>query len=161
MEGRCTLTDSSCPAPRPSAAPAAFVLTVPIYPKKKPFLNSNERAHWARRRDVTEWYRSEACEAAKTANLQPVDRAHLTAVVSFGDNRRRDVANVYPTVKACVDGLVDAGLLLDDNDRYVVGPDMRRDETGQKSLRLVIQGYAADDPQWEFLRLYYRKAEAA
>lgn len=126
----------------------AVVLTIPLYPGKKPWLNANERAHWARRRDVTEHYRAETCEAAKAANLQPVDRAHVTALVSFNDNRRRDVGNLYPTFKACVDGLVDAAVVVDDSDMYVVGPDPRRCEIGDRSLRLLVQGYAADDPAW-------------
>lgn len=131
----------SCPYPMDWPGPV--VLTIPIYEHRKPFLNANERAHWARRRDVTEHYRTATCEAAKTANVPPMLTAHITALVSFGDNRRRDVANVYPTIKACVDGLVDAGVLVDDSDKYVTGPDMRRDETGVRSIRLVVDGERA------------------
>jgi hypothetical protein len=36
------------------------------------------------------------------------------------------VGNYYPTAKAILDGLVDAGVLPDDNDDHVTGPDMRR-----------------------------------
>ena len=35
------------------------------------------------------------------------------------DNRRRDPHNYYPTVKAIVDGLVDAGLWPDDTPEFV------------------------------------------
>jgi len=38
---------------------------------------------------------------------------------------RRDPANWYPSFKACVDGLVDAGVLNDDDHAHVIGPDMR------------------------------------
>lgn len=38
---------------------------------------------------------------------------------------RWDATNWLLTAKACVDGLVDAGVLADDSNRHVVGPDMR------------------------------------
>ena len=40
---------------------------------------------------------------------------------------RRDLHNYMPTLKALVDGLVDAGLLPDDDARHLQGPDMRLD----------------------------------
>lgn len=48
-------------------------------------------------------------------------------------NRRRDVGNLYPTVKACLDGIVsDAKVLPDDDDRHVVGPDIRPGAKAEK-----------------------------
>ena len=48
-------------------------------------------------------------------------------LIGWADNRKRDVNNWQPTAKALVDGLVDAGVLEDDNDAHLVGPDLRRD----------------------------------
>jgi hypothetical protein len=45
--------------------------------------------------------------------------------ISFQDERRRDVANYYPTVKAAIDGFVDAGIITDDDHTHFIGPDMR------------------------------------
>jgi Holliday junction resolvase RusA-like endonuclease len=36
------------------------------------------------------------------------------------DKRRRDVDNIQPTCKAIIDGIVDAGVIIDDNTYYVV-----------------------------------------
>jgi len=51
----------------------------------------------------------------------------IWAYFRFGDNRRRDTGNLYPTVKALVDGFVDAGVLADDCDGVLYGPHLMRD----------------------------------
>lgn len=70
-------------------------------------------------------------EAARVYALQAklprgLARVHVLARCHFVINRRRDVGNAYPTAKAAVDGLVDYGLIADDNDDILLGPDMRR-----------------------------------
>ena len=46
--------------------------------------------------------------------------------VRFPDKRRRDVHNLLPHLgKPLVDGIVDAEVLPDDSDEYLIGPDMR------------------------------------
>ena len=77
-------------------------------------LTANQRLHWRAR-------------AARTATLRNlgVTRAHCTVTVTFPDRRRRDVANWAPTVKALVDGCVQAGLLPDDDTAHLIGPDLR------------------------------------
>jgi crossover junction endodeoxyribonuclease RusA len=49
-----------------------------------------------------------------------------------------DAGNLYPTAKACVDGYRDAGLLIEDNNRYVVGPDMRHGGKGEQGLFFIF-----------------------
>lgn len=45
------------------------------------------------------------------------------------NNRSYDAGNLAPTAKAIVDGLVtDYGLLPDDSNEHVIGPDMRPGE---------------------------------
>ena len=58
---------------------------------------------------------------------QGVARLHLTRArvefeFTYPDRRRRDRSNLAPTVKALMDGMIDAGLLPDDADRYLDGP---------------------------------------
>ncbi len=62
---------------------------------------------------------------AQRVHLPKLRRAHILAELRFGDNRRRDPHNYYPTLKAIVDGLVDYGLLPDDSHEYLIGPDVR------------------------------------
>ena len=56
-----------------------------------------------------------------------MQRAHLTVYIAAPTARRRDAANLHPTVKALLDGMVAYGVLPDDSDAYLVGPDLRPD----------------------------------
>ena len=71
--------------------------------------------------------RMQARVMARAARCPTFMRARLVAWVRFPDGRRRDLHNYMPTLKALVDGLVDAGLLPDDDARHLQGPDMRLD----------------------------------
>ena len=93
-------------------------------------LNANQRLHWAKRSAMTKLLRVEASLHAH--GLAPMQRAHLTVAVGWPDKRRRDVHNVFSTIKACVDGFVDAGLLPDDSDAHLTGPDLRAHVAGVK-----------------------------
>lgn len=60
--------------------------------------------------------------------------------VTQPDNRRRDTTNLFPTAKALVDGLVDAGVITDDADGLVEGPWLRRVyPNGPLRIRIVLQ----------------------
>lgn len=88
-------------------------------------LTSNQRLHWrekARRAANLRALAGVRCGHGKAVFL---DRVHCTVEVSWPDARRRDAHNLMPTIKHCVDGYVDSGLLQDDSDRYLVGPDLR------------------------------------
>jgi hypothetical protein len=50
---------------------------------------------------------------------------HLVYTFGFLKRHRRDVDNLFPTTKALTDGLADAGILIDDNDSRIIGPDRR------------------------------------
>lgn len=88
-------------------------------------LTANQRLHWAQKARTTISLRDIGRVTARYPQLVPYRRAHLTVRVGWPDKRRRDVANIAPTIKALVDGIVDAGLLPDDDDRHLVGPDLR------------------------------------
>jgi len=89
-------------------------------------LNANDRdGHWARRKRITEALREAAGWAARRQRIPALQRAHILGFYEPPDRRRRDPANLYPSFKACVDGLVDAGVLADDDAAHVDGPDMR------------------------------------
>ncbi|ANZ17475.1 hypothetical protein O1L44_16385 [Streptomyces noursei] len=105
-------------------------------------LNSNRREHHYRRARIVKALRAAAKEAA--ADLPALDDlgpVRIIAVVHPRDRRRRDPANWYPSVKAAVDGLVDAGVLKDDDHTRVIGPDMRLGEVvhgSQLALHLYL-----------------------
>lgn len=80
---------------------------------------------WHNKARLTDAWRKAGAWQAAQAKVPHLERVHVMAEFRFRDNRRRDPANWYPTVKAAVDGLVDAGVIDDDSPRYLLGPDMR------------------------------------
>ena len=104
-----------------------IVVTVPI----ASMLSANGRgATWHARAAKTSDLRNLGFLAARLV-VPPVghlmQRAHLTVYIAAPTARRRDAANLHPTVKALLDGMVAYGVLPDDSDAYLVGPDLRPD----------------------------------
>jgi hypothetical protein len=94
-----------------------------------PLLTMNRRGHWAidddARKNWKTWGRRMGAitKAQRGAMDEPVK---ITCAIYWPDRRRRDVGNYTQTAKAIVDGIVLSGLVSDDRDTVVVGPDMRR-----------------------------------
>ena len=88
-------------------------------------LTSNQRLHWGERARRTRALRWRATLAYRQAGKPRLEVAHCVATLTYRDQRRRDDHNIMPTLKACVDGVVAAGLLPDDNHKHLVGPDIR------------------------------------
>lgn len=122
---------------RPAATgrPGARRYTIALTPGLQ-LLNANQRPHFQKRRTLTAALRGAAMEAATEhpqlmadlAAAKPgplLQRAHILGVYHPPTAGRRDPANWYPSFKAAVDGLVDAGLFEDDDHEHVLGPDMR------------------------------------
>lgn len=99
-------------------------------------LNANRRIHWRRRAEITKAIR-EAAYLLACGSVPRLQRAQITVEYRPPDRRRRDVHNLYPSAKAAVDGLVDARILPDDSDRYLIGPDMRCGDV-EPAGRLVL-----------------------
>ena len=101
-------------------------------------LNANRRIHYMRRAELTRTIRTAAWAAVRNACVPNLWRVHVIVEYRPPDRRRRDVHNLFPSAKAAVDGgLVDTGVLPDDSDRHLVGPDMRVGEV-EKGGRLVL-----------------------
>lgn len=101
-------------------------------------LTANQRLHYQPRRERTAYWRTRAAALV----VPRFATARIVVTFAFPDRRRRDVANLYPTAKAIVDGLVDAGLLPDDNDQHLTGPDLRRAH-GPWSITVKVEGERA------------------
>ena len=101
--------------------------------------NGGHGNRYAKADRVKQW-RAKAAWAARAAKLEPVEGfVRVTAFVNRGHNMARyDPANWYETAKACVDGLVDAGILEDDSHRHIDGPDMRPGLVIPKRPSLVL-----------------------
>lgn len=108
-------------------------------PQPTDWVNSNHRLHWAVRAKRTKAWRTAARYAAH--GLARHERVHVTVYVHKKTRRAYDAHNLVPTVKACIDGIVDAGLIPDDTNAHLVGPDMREGETrpDQPGLTIHVQ----------------------
>ena len=95
----------------------AYVVTLPAGMK---LLNANDRVHWRTRARITKALREAAGYSARAAQIPQLDRATIQAVLHPHDKRRRDAHNWYPSFKAAIDGIVDAGVLPDDNGKHLI-----------------------------------------
>lgn len=124
----------------------SWTVTIPA-PER--WLNSNQRRDRRGDAPVVRAWREAAAVYARQAKLPKLGRAHITAILSFADRRHRDSPNYYPTIKAAVDGLVDAYVLDDDDDLHVVsltiqrGPQVpSRKNAPQGVMQLVVREVA-------------------
>jgi len=89
---------------------------------ERPWTLNKERTlhHMARAKLVKEW-RNAFCEAAQNAMMPHMTKVEIVAQPYVLNGRyAQDTGNCFPAVKAAVDGLVDAGVLIDDNANIVV-----------------------------------------
>lgn len=110
-------------------------------------LNENHRNHWAsvasRRRELRRW----AAHLAAATRAPRLGRARVTATVRLSAHGRRDPLNWAPTIKPLIDGLVDAGLLPDDDAAHLEGPYLTTDPTrsprrlGRATTTIVLRVY--------------------
>lgn len=85
--------------------------------------NADRRLHhYARARKIRAWRDITAWRSRGMPTMPP---CRIVCELRFPDRRLRDPGNWYPTAKACLDGLRDSGVLVDDDAAHVIGPDMR------------------------------------
>ena len=113
--------------------------------------------HWATRREATALYRRECFLIAHQAILGRIRRRHflplptpVSATVTFWmpDRRRRDLDNLLAAMKPAWDGLVDAGLLADDNADQLsitLKPPEYAGSRGAAGVHLVLAYKGGDD----------------
>lgn len=125
-------------------APVVIDVIVP----KHCILNANKRPpHWAVAAKAVKQLRAMAASAWLMQRLPPMRRAHCVAEYTFRDNTVRDVANWYPTTKALIDGAVGGpfkgmrfvGILPDDSNKYLTGPDPRVTEPDRTLFKGTIR----------------------
>lgn len=94
--------------------------------KGNQMINANDRMHYIVKSQITDYLRTLAYETASEQvhddELPLFDEQHQCAIlvdVKPPTNRRFDPPNIYPTVKALIDGLTDAGIWEDDNGKII------------------------------------------
>lgn len=96
----------------------AVEIDVPLW-KGKPPLTLNQRLHWSEKARRTKKIRDTVGWQAQAMRLGTATHVSVQLHYNTGDRRRRDSDNLVATLKPCVDGLVDAGLVPDDDPAHV------------------------------------------
>jgi crossover junction endodeoxyribonuclease RusA len=118
-----------------SPGPRTFTIALPAGLK---LLSLNGREHWSERARRTESLKKAAWAMTLQAKIPRLDRVSVVVEYQPPDHRRRDADNPAPSAKACIDGIVAAGVLTDDAcPRYVTGIQSTIGEPYPKG-RLVI-----------------------
>lgn len=112
------------------------------------WLTENQRYGWrAKSRRVKQW---RTIGMAHGFSLPTMTGAYVVAEFRFSDGRRRDPLNWAPTVKAIIDGLVDAKVFGDDNSKVITGPDLRMGPVVAKQDRgVVLHFWPTGVPGWQ------------
>lgn len=128
------VTPADAPAPTSGEGPRrSYTVTLP---PGLTLINANHSMHYQKKAKLTRSLREAATAACNTnellraaivaaAGLPVLRHAHIIGVYHPARGGRVDPANLYPSFKAAVDGIVDARVLEDDDATRVLGPDMR------------------------------------
>lgn len=128
-----------------SCTSAGLLVLDDLNPRR--LVSANRRIHHMVRAEVCAYWRGLGHQAI-TREYGAADNGEtwhqavrIMLYFRFPNLIRRDVMNLYPYVaKPLIDGMVDAKLIPDDNDRYLIGPDMRRDpERGPHRISIRIE----------------------
>lgn len=115
----------------------AFTLELP---KLADWLNLNVNLHWAPRNKRAQAWRHGAHIMARQARLpKGLLRVQVDAFVWKKTRVRYDPHNLMATLKPVIDGLVDYGLIPDDNTTHLAGPFIHHGGYGTEKLVLVIK----------------------
>ena len=95
-----------------------------------PFLNANKRYKRRPTAEIREWRNAAKQHAAVQKLPRGLVRVSVSAEIRFpADGRHRDAHNYFATVKACVDGLVDHGLIPDDRREHLADTSIAEGES--------------------------------
>lgn len=86
-----------------------------------PDLSPNKRLHYMRLHVAKHAAKEEAMALVLQQGRldRPYEKAHITITWVAKDRRRRDPDNLFASMKAYIDGLVEAGLIEDDSAMHV------------------------------------------
>ena len=102
-------------------SPRSITVHVHMPPGRRPWLATNRRDHHHARAQLVRSWRERAMLSATQTRERPLASPFtVRAVIRWPDRRRRDLDGGAPTVKACLDGIQDAGLIAGDDHRHMV-----------------------------------------
>lgn len=107
----------------------------------KPLTTNKERAgnRWERAAHVKEW-RETFTWLAKKERIPRMQWVNIIAQPFQKRGRLQDTAACNPSVKAAIDGIVDAGVLPDDTGEFVRQITFLPCQRGEDQLTIILQG---------------------
>jgi len=102
-----------------------------ILPLPDPVLSPNARVHWAKKAKAAKSYREVAQWAAfKKMHPAPAkwEKSSYKARFYFPTARRRDADNAIASLKSALDGVADAGLVVNDSGLWPERPEFYTDK---------------------------------
>jgi len=114
-------------------------------PPGLPLLNLNDRISYSVRKVKTAAIRYEAYRIAYPLLSEPFGKVRVRVIFRAPDSDRRDfvAGNWAPSIKAALDGIVDAGIIPDDNDDIITEMTLVRGENtpgGQLVIEITEAG---------------------
>lgn len=103
------------PAMQPLARQGEWTLHLPFQTQ----LSLNDRDHWNVKAKKVKTWREAAMVLAKAARIPACSRIRIELHYVPAQERRRDQDNLVACLKPLADGLVDAGVVPDDTERFV------------------------------------------
>lgn len=124
--------------------------SIPLpYPSPPLSLNKGQ-GHWAKTSGIKATLRRDAARLARSAKIGHHAHIHTRLHWTPPDNRRRDEDNIILTAKPLWDGLVDAGVVVDDTSTYMTKL-MPRIHPGKKNMngepRLWLDVWTTEDTE--------------
>ena len=100
--------------------PMAYVTSVLHYGKRPITLNAERRMHHHERAKIVKEWRNAFAWIALLNGVPRLDRVVIVAQPHLSGGKMQDCDACHPCVKAAIDGLVDAGVLIDDSPPHVL-----------------------------------------
>lgn len=115
---------------------------------KPRWLNANDTMHWAPKSKLIRAWLMRTIAAAQTARLpKDLRQVEIIGYVNKDNNASYDAHNLYPTLKAMIDGLTDPrsrqpgyGMIPDDNNDILIDARMKAGEKRSPAgITLIIK----------------------
>lgn len=92
----------------------------------------------------------ETYEHPEENQFSDTNPCHMRIIICPPTKRRMDAPNWYPTIKALIDGLTDAGIFEDDNDNVITSYTfVRGTKTENKKYKIIIDIEEGADTTWQ------------
>ncbi len=109
------------------------------YEQRPVSLNAERKKHWTARQKTSAEWREAFAVLAVTKGVPALPYISVDVVVEQkGNGKLQDVGNCYPSAKAAIDGLVDAGVIPDDTPEHLLSIKFFAPERSDRNCLTII-----------------------